>query len=142
MDLNSKVSFENIKKGDRIPSYEVKMGRKTYFEYNKLVNEINPLHFDEKYAQQLGFKNIVVAGVYTFSFITRMIAEWIGEPGSIQSIEIKYNKPIYIDDVVTYSGTASKKYIKDNKKYIDCEISIENVEGAKLINATATIRLS
>ncbi len=142
MDLSSKVSFENIKKGDRIPSYKVKMDRKTYFEYNKLVSEINPLHFDKKYAQQLGFKNIVVAGVYTFSFIPKMITEWIGEPGSIRSIEIKYNKPIYIEDIITYYGTVKKKYVKDNKKYIDCNISIENVEGTKSISAMATIKLS
>lgn len=142
MGSNYKINFENIKNEDRILSYKVKMDRKTYFEYNKLVSEINPLHFDKKYAQQLGFKNIVVAGVYTFSFIPKMITEWIGEPDNIQSIEIKYNKPIYIEDIITYYGTVKRKYVKDNKIFIDCEITVENVEGTKSISAMATIKLS
>ncbi len=142
MDFNYKIDFENIRKGDRLPGCEVKMDRKTYFAYNMLVNEINPLHFDENYAQGLGYKDIVVAGVYTFSFIPRMITKWIGEPGKIQSIGIKYNEPIYIEDVVTYSGIVKRKYVKDNQKFINCEISIENIEGTKLINASATIKLS
>ena len=90
MEDKHKIDFENINRGDVIPLYKVKMDRKTYFEYNKLVNEINPLHFDENYAKALGFKGIVVAGVYTFSFIPRMIADWIGRPGSIRNMEIRY----------------------------------------------------
>lgn len=142
MGTNYKIDFENIKEGDRIPVYEVKIDRDTYFEYNRLVNEINPLHFDKSYAQGLGYKDIVVAGVYTFSFVPKVITEWIGEPGKIQSIEIKYNEPVYIEDVVTYAGIVKRKYIKDNQKFIDCEISVENMEGTKLISALAAIQLS
>lgn len=142
MGSNYKIDYEDIKEGDRIPACEVRMDRETYFAYNRLVNEINPLHFDEKYARELGYKDIVVAGVYTFTFIPKLIADWLGEPGKIQMIEVKYNEPAYIEDVVTYGGTVKKKYIKDKQKFIDCEITSENMEGTKLINATATIMLS
>ncbi len=135
------INFENINEGDIIPAFTVKMDRTTYFKYNKLVNEINPLHFDEKYAKSLGFRDIVVAGVYTFSFIPKIITDWIGEPGRIKNIEIKYIKPAYIEDEVTYKGVVKSKRLVENRKVVECEVYSENTEGTRLLEANISVYL-
>lgn len=141
MDWNNKIDFDAIREGDSIPPIKVKMDRKTYFEYNKLVHEINPLHFIQDYARRLGFKDIVVAGVYTFSFIPRLIAEWIGAPGALRKMEVKFIKPMYIEDEVTYGGVVKKKYVSDEGNFVECEISVENADGEKLIEAFPTVKI-
>jgi len=135
-------TFNNAREGDRIPDLQVKMDRETYFEYNKLVKEINPLHFNEAYARSLGFRDIVVAGVYTFSFIPKMLEDWAGAPGVCRSIELRFMKPAYINDVVTYRGAVTRRYVKDNCGFIEFDIHSENQDGMKLIEATAVIKTS
>ena len=135
------VNYESINEGDNIPAFSVKMDRTTYFKYNELVNEFNPLHFNDKYAKSLGFKDIVVAGVYTFSFAPRLIADWLGEPGRIKSIEVKYIKPAYIEDEVTYKGVVKNKRLEDNRKIVECEVYSENSEGTRLLEAKVALNM-
>jgi len=37
--------ISNLKIGDSIPNYSVIIDKKTYLQYNRLIKEINPLHF-------------------------------------------------------------------------------------------------
>ncbi len=60
---------------------------------------MNPLHSDTKYARAIGFEDIVVAGVYTFAFIPRMIEDWSAGKLRVISMEISYSKPAYINKV-------------------------------------------
>jgi len=136
-----KITFKDIKKGDKLPPLTVKMDRERYLEYNELVSEINPLHFNRDYARSLGFKDIVVAGVYTYSFAPKMIDAWIGEPGRIANLEIKYIQPAYIEDEVTYRGVVKSKRTVEDLEVVECEVYSENSEGTRLLEASITAYL-
>jgi len=118
------------------------MDRNTYFRYNALVGEINPLHFDEDYARKIGFKDIVVAGVYTFSFIPKMVTDRTGQPGKIRSIELRYENPVYIGEEVVYRGRPVGEYVSEGVKFVEYGIEAENVGGTRLISATVTVECS
>ncbi len=132
------LGFEEIKEGDELPVYHVKMDRENYMEYNRLVNEINPIHFDVEHARKLGFRDIVVAGVFTFSFVPKMIEEWLGKQGSIEAVEITYHNPVYIEDVVAHKAYVRKKSVKDNKPCVELAVSVEDSEGNVLTSAAVT----
>jgi acyl dehydratase len=142
MGFNKGLGFEEIQEGDRLPEYRVQIDRETYFAYNKLINEINPLHFDKDYANKLGFRDIVVAGVYTFSFIPKMIEDWIGESGKICGIDIKYQNPIYIKETIIQDAHVKEKVKEDHKKYIKCEVSVHDMEGKELSSAVVIVDFS
>ncbi len=134
--------FEEIKEGDRLPTERIGMDREEYFSYNRLVKEINPLHFTKKYAEKLGFKDIVVAGVYTFSFIPRMIESWAGEAGRISGIDIRYENPVYIEETIVQKAHVKRKVAQEGEKYVLCEVSVEDGEGNLLSVAEVTVDFS
>ena len=131
--------FEEIKDGDRLPELRVRMDREKYFAYNDLVKNINPLHSDEAYAKRLGFRDIVVAGVYTYSFITRMIEDWVGESGEISQVEIGYKSPIYIDETIIHEAQVIKKCEDVRRRYAECEVLVRDREGNKLTEALVRV---
>jgi len=136
---NKGLGFEKIREGAMLPEYRIRMDRETYFAYNRLVNEINPLHFDKDYAVKLGFRDIVVAGVYTFSFIPKMIEDWAGESGRICGIDIKYEHPIYVEETIVHKAYVKEKTSRHNRNYVACEVSVEDSQGNRVTSAVVTI---
>jgi acyl dehydratase len=141
MSSNNGLAFEKIKQGDWLPEMRVKMDRDTYFAYNRLVKEINPLHFDREYAKTLGYRDIVVAGVYTFSFITRMIEDWLGDSGWISSTRVRFKNPAYIDETIVQTARVIRKFKKDKARHVECEILVKDMDGKELTSALVDVEL-
>ncbi|NVM52650.1 MAG: MaoC family dehydratase [Candidatus Helarchaeota archaeon] len=135
-------SYNDVKIGEEIPSFTIKMDRTIYKQYCKLVYEINPLHFNEKYAQSLGFKSIVVAGVFTYSFFLRSLLTWVKNPTSIKNLQIRFHEPVYIEDTLTHRTKIRKKYVKDSIHYIDCHVRVENQDKELVTSGSVTLVLN
>jgi len=140
--FNHGVVFDHVQEGDTLPECRITMHGERYFAYNKLVNEINPLHFDREYAGKLGYRDIVVAGVYTFSFIPKMIENWVGESGRIRSIDIRFQSPVYIEDTIIHTAYVKEKYSGDDARYIKCQVSAHNTEGHCVTSALVSVSFS
>lgn len=135
------INFDEIKENDAIPSLTVTLDKEKYNLYNKMVREINPLHFDLKYAQSIGFENIVVAGVYTYCFVPKMLIDWTGNPHCIKKIQIRFIEPAYLQDTLIHKGVVEKKYIKGDKNLLKCRLWVENQLGEKITTAHALLEL-
>lgn len=133
------VSFDDVEIGEEVPPFTVQMDRDMYKQYNRLVHEINPLHFNEKYAQGLGFKAIVVAGVFTYSYFLRPILSMMKKPSAIKKIQIRFHEPVYIEDTITHRTIIRKKYTQDGVPHLDCEVWVENQDGQKVTSGTVTL---
>ena len=120
------VSWKNIKVGEELPPYTFKMDSMQYKKYNKLVSEVNPIHFDEKFAKSLGYKAIVVAGVFTCGFLLRPVLNWIKDPTAIKKFQMHFIDPIYIEDTLTHRAKITKKYQKERLNFVECDLWAEN----------------
>ena len=133
--------YSKVKIGDKIPPFSIKMEWAMYKKYNRFVREINPLHFNEKYAKSLGYRGIVVAGVFTYSFFIRPVLNWVNDPTAVKNIKIYYHNPVYIGDEVTHGATITKKYVKEGINYLECEIWAKNQDEQELMTGSAIIAL-
>ena len=141
MKRQNRVDFEALAPGDALPEAQIVMDRQTYSDYNRLINEINPLHFDAAYARKLGYKDIVVAGVYTFSFIPQMIEAWAGKPGCISSIAVRYKSPVYIGETIVQTARIAKKTEANDFKLVEIEVEVKDNAGELLTAATVGVEL-
>ncbi|MBD3229398.1 MAG: hypothetical protein GF329_14530 [Candidatus Lokiarchaeota archaeon] len=125
-------SLKNLEVGDTLPINRVKIDSKIYKKYNRLINEINPLHFNKKYAQKLGFEDIVVAGNFNYTFIPKWIIDWTGIVDSIKEIKITFEKPVYINEEIIHSGRIKDIYVKNNEKIAICEFNVKKINGQQV----------
>ncbi len=133
------ITSDKIDIGEELPPFSIKIDPPMYKKYNRLVHEINPLHFNEKYAQQLGYKTIVVAGVFTSSFFLRSILNWIGDPTFITNYHIRFLEPVYLEDTITQHAKIFKKYEKKGNQYLEIEVWLENQAKQKVISGFVTL---
>ena len=129
-------SYEDINIGDKIPPLKIKLTSEKNKLYNRLVKEINPLHFNPDYAKGLGYKDIVIAGVFTSSFFVKLITDWIGEH-KITDYEIFFHDPAYLNDELIHEG----KVISKENNVIQCETWSKNQLGEKLATAKFNIKI-
>ena len=139
-EFNSKINDFVI--GQVIPSSKVKIDKKTYKSYNRLIGEINPIHLSKKYAQNLGFDDIVVAGNYLFSIINKWIVDWIKDVKIFKKISIKFENPVYPDDEITFLGKISNIDNSENEKTIICTFQGKKSNTIEVMNGTIELKIN
>ena len=138
--MSSATAFDEIREQAEIPSLEIDFSAERNKDYCELVNEINPLHFDLEYARALGYKDIVVAGIFTASLFPKLITDWLGGQAVIEKMEVKFGSPAYLNDTVTYRGWVAKKATEGGKKKLECDVWSENATAERLASAKILLR--
>ncbi len=126
--------FSNIKV-ELEESFSVIIDSLKLDKFLDISNDINPLHTDSEYAKEKGFDDRVVYGLLTSSFYSTLVGVYLpGKYCILQSIDIQFSKPVYIDDNLTITGKVS--YINEAYKQIEIKATIVNQNGQKVSKAT------
>jgi len=129
MMKKGKDKFGVLTVGQELPVFKVKMDGQTYRKYNRLIKEINPIHFNKKYALKLGYDGIVVAGNFLFTYIPKWVIDWVGDATAIKKIDVKFDSPVYIDDILVHKGKIIK--VDEVKRLIECQYEVEKTNGER-----------
>ena len=95
---------------------------------------------DEKQilSKSKGFSDRVVYGMLTSSFFSTLVGVYLpGKYCILQSIDIKFSKPVYIDDILTITGKVS--YINEAYKQLEIKAVIINQDNKKVSKATIKV---
>ena len=133
------MEYSEIKVGNEIPSLSQKVTILQTVMYCAVTWDFARQHYDREYAQNLGFTQPVVDPQMYGAFFARMLTDWISLSGNLKNLELQYRKPGFLGDTLTYKGKVVKKYIKDGKKYLDCDLFVENENGEHLVEGSAAV---
>ncbi|MBM3252047.1 MAG: dehydratase [Candidatus Omnitrophica bacterium] len=98
----------------------------------------NPLHTDIEFAKNKGFKDKVAYGMLVACFYSRLVGVYLpGKYCLLQGIEISFNNPVFVGDLLSVSGEIS--YINQAYKQIEIKARIVNQENKKV--STAKIKV-
>ena len=93
-----------MNKGDVFSSQFV-VSEKIYKGFIDLFNDKNPLHTNVDFAKQKGFGSVVMHGNILGGFLSFFIGESLPLKNVIiHSQEIKYTKPVYLYDNLTFTA--------------------------------------
>ncbi|MFX1394156.1 MAG: MaoC/PaaZ C-terminal domain-containing protein [Promethearchaeota archaeon] len=140
---DDKLNLSMIKIGQKIPPLKVKVEKKTYKQYNKLIKEINPMHLNKIYVQRLGYNDVLIAGNFLFSFIPKWIIYWIDSNiKALNNITVKFENPVYPDDEIVFKGKITDIKTDNNKKIVNCEYHAEKLNGNRVMNGNFALSIS
>lgn len=129
--------FESIQTGD-----EAKLTRtlteKDVQAFADLTGDNNPLHMDERYAGQTRFKNRVVHGMLTSSFLSTVIGTILPGPGALYlSQELNFKKPVMINDIIEAKVVVVQKIAA--AKMLVLETTITNQHSQVVVEGKAKV---
>ena len=125
--------FKDLKIG-KSSSFKVKITKKIFSNFLLLSKDLSKIHVDENFSKKYGFKGKVVHGMLIATFFSRLVGMNLpGKYSLLTNIEIKFNKPAYLNDTITIKG----KIESLNNAYKVAIIQIKAINQFKSIISTA-----
>jgi 3-hydroxybutyryl-CoA dehydratase len=117
-----------------------KVSPDVYEGFISVFKDTNPLHTNEKFAVSKGFTSKVMHGNILNGFLSYFIGECLPvKDVLIQTQEIKYLKPVYVNDQITLHAEIDEVYESVNT--IDFKYFFENRDKVKVAKGKIQIGL-
>jgi len=129
--------------GDELTPLTVRVTRRDLVRYAGAALDFNPIHWNEKFAQDVGLPDVIAHGMLTMAFAGRVLTQWVGDPGRILQYGVRFTRPVVVpnDDkgaVVELSGKV-REVRDDGTVRVDVTAKFDG--KAVLGKATAILRL-
>lgn len=103
------IPLDQIYEGQKIQK-SFRISADIYEHFLQGFSDHNPLHIDEPYAVSKGFLGKVMHGAILNGFISNFIGmEFPGYNTVIQSVNIDFKQPNYLDDQILLEGEVEQK---------------------------------
>jgi len=120
--------------------FDITITKEMVENFCAISGDTNPLHLDPKYAQSHKFKDRVVYGLLSSSFYSTLVGVFLpGKYAMLQSINIKFIKPVFIGDRLIISGTIS--HTNDVLKVVEIKAIIINQDNKKVSSSKIMVGL-
>ncbi len=91
--------------------------------------DVNPTHLDAEYAEKSRFNGIVGHSMWSGGLISTVLGTELPGPGTgYLEQDIKFRRPIKVDETITAKVTVKRKYKKDKSVIFDCVCTNEKGE--------------
>ena len=105
--------------------------------FGEVSGDVNPVHFDEKFAATTPFKTRIAHGVLSASYISTVFGMKMPGPGTIfMSLSTRFKAPVHIGDTVTATCTVREVNAEKRRVTFDCVAKVGDtvvVEGDAMV---------
>lgn len=123
--------FEDLNVGDE-EKFSVQITPLMMKQFLSITGDTNPLHTEKEFSKQNNFKDCVVYGMLTASFISTLAGVYLpGKYCLIQSVESKFIKPVFEGDVITISGIVERMH--ESVQQIEIKVLMINQYNEKVL---------
>ncbi|GHH41545.1 MaoC family dehydratase [Streptomyces candidus] len=101
--MAAKVAFEDVEVGTELPAQSFPVDRATLVRYAGASGDFNPIHWNEKFAVEVGLPDVIAHGMFTMAEAARVVTDWTGDPAAVVEYGVRFTKPV----VVPNDGTGA-----------------------------------
>ena len=123
---------------------DLKLGLKAQFEagisetamqgFAEISGDSNPLHLDEDFARQSGFRGRVAFGLLASSFYSRLVGVYLpGKWALLHGIDVEMKAPAFVGDRLKVRGEIT--HLSDPFRRVEIKAAIINGEGKTISKA-------
>ncbi len=108
--------------------------------FARVSGDVNPLHMDDAYARQNGFKGRVVHGVLLASFVSTAVGMQLPGPGSLWTQQsFRWRLPVYIGDTLTVTLKVTFKSV--GLRTVSIALTATNQQGTLVMEGEGAVKL-
>ncbi|MER7044508.1 MaoC family dehydratase [Streptomyces jumonjinensis] len=107
--MTARISYADVEVGTELPAQSFTVNRATLVQYAGASGDFNPIHWNEKFAVEVGLPDVIAHGMFTMAEAIRVVTDWVGDPGAVIEYGVRFTKPVVVpnDDkgaVIEVSG--------------------------------------
>ena len=84
--------------GEELPPLQVQITRDRLVRYAGASLDFNPIHWNERFAKQVGLPDVIAHGMFTMAEAIRIVTDWIGDPGAVVEYGVRFTRPVVVPD--------------------------------------------
>ncbi len=139
--MGDQIYFEDVKEGQELPPIKIAPDKQQLVKFAAGSGDFNPLHFDEKFANNMGLPETIVHGRFKYALVGRLVSEWIGYKGRIKKFGVSYRGMDLPNRAITAKGVVTAKRQDGGENIVELDIWAEDAEGKKTTPGTAVVSL-
>ncbi|MEU5437429.1 MaoC family dehydratase [Streptomyces sp. NPDC020719] len=101
--MTAKIRYEDVEVGTELPAQSFPVTRDTLVRYAGASGDFNPIHWNEKFAKEVGLPDVIAHGMFTMASAIRVVTDWAGDPAAVVEYGVRFTKPV----VVPNDGTGA-----------------------------------
>ena len=103
-----------------------------------ITGDFNPVHINKEFAKETMFKDRIAHGMLVGSLFSTILGTQLPGEGAIYvGQELKFTKPVYIEDTITATVTVSEVIVEKNRVVL--ETIATNQSGDVVVKGSATL---
>ncbi|MFI9297272.1 MaoC family dehydratase [Streptomyces gardneri] len=121
--MTAKIAYEQVEVGTELPAQSFPVKRATLVQYAGASGDFNPIHWNEKFAVEVGLPDVIAHGMFTMAEAIRVVTDWAGDPAAVVEYGVRFTKPVVVpnDDrgaLIEVSAKVAAK-LDDRKVRVD-----------------------
>ncbi|MBU3867800.1 MaoC family dehydratase [Streptomyces sp. 4503] len=142
----AKISYDDVEVGTEVPMREFRVDRADLVRYAGASGDFNPIHWNEKFAKEVGLPDVIAHGAYTMAQAARVVTEWAGDPGALVEYGVRFTRPVVVpnDDkgALIEIGAKVTAKLDDEARTVRLDIMATSAGQKVLGRARAVVRLA
>ncbi|MEV6990702.1 MaoC family dehydratase [Streptomyces sp. NPDC093228] len=112
--MTAKIAYDAVEVGTALPPQSFPVTRATLVRYAGASGDFNPIHWNEKFAKEVGLPDVIAHGMFTMAEAIRVVTDWVGDPGAVVEYGVRFTKPVVVPNdeegaLIEVSGKVAAK---------------------------------
>jgi acyl dehydratase len=140
-------AYDEVEVGAELPPQSFPVQRANLIMYCGASGDFNIIHWNERVAKAVGLPDVIAHGMFTMALAGRVVTDWAGDPGAVQSYRVRFSRPVVVPDddagaVLTVRGRVEDK-LDGGRVVVGLTATVGDGEsaGKVLSGARAVVRL-
>ncbi|MHC5259636.1 MaoC family dehydratase [Streptomyces sp. UC4497] len=121
--MATNIKYADVEVGTELPAQSFPVTRATLVQYAGASGDFNPIHWNEKFAVEVGLPDVIAHGMFTMAAAIRVVTDWAGDPAAVVEYGVRFTKPVVVpnDDKGAEIEVSAKVAAKldDNRVRVD-----------------------
>jgi acyl dehydratase len=138
------VAYDDVEVGTELPARTFPVTRATLVRYAGASGDFNPIHWNERFAREVGLPDVIAHGMFTMASAARVVTDWAGDPGALVEYGVRFTKPVVVpdDDRGAVVEVSAKVAAKLDDRQVRVDLTAMSAGQKVLGMARAVVRLA
>ncbi|MBK3564543.1 MaoC family dehydratase [Streptomyces sp. MBT62] len=142
--MTAKIAYDDIEVGTELPAQTFPVTRATLVQYAGASGDFNPIHWNEKFAKEVGLPDVIAHGMFTMAEAIRVVTDWVGDPGAVVEYGVRFTRPVVVpnDDQGATVEVGAKVTAKLDHNTVRVDLTATSAGQKVLGMSRAVVRLA
>ena len=129
--------------GTELPEQTFRVTRADLVRYAGASGDFNPIHWNERFATEVGLPGVIAHGMLTMGLAARAVTAWAGDPGALVEYTVRFGRPVVVPDdgqgaEVTVRGRVAA-LLDENRARVDLTVTSAGEKVLSLARAVVAL---